>query len=100
MSPVSVVTSYLSYIGTHFAVQGMRRWFEETKRDRLVSLVAKELLNKYHKDHPKSGRAKMAYSLAMTEASSLTLIGEPEWLQLLVHLLMWLGIWYLLRKGE
>ena len=100
MSPVSVVTSYLSHIGTYFAMQGVRCWFSEARKDRLVNLVAKGLLNRYHKDHPKSGRAKLAFSLAMTEAVSLTLRGEPEWLQRLVRLSMRLGIWYLLRKGE
>ena len=84
MSPVSVVTSYLSHIGTYFAMQCLRCWFSEAKRDRLVNLLAKGLINRYHK----------------AEAVLLTLRGEPEWLQRLVRLSMRLGIWYLHRKGE
>ena len=100
MSPISVVSSYLPHIGTNFAMMGIRCWFSEARKDRLVCLVTKGLLNRFHKNHPKSGRAKLAFSLAMTSAVSITLRGAPEWLLQLVRSAMRLGIWFLLRKGE
>ena len=77
MSPISVITGYLPHIGTDFALRGIRCWFSEARHVRLVRLVSKGLLNRFHKNHPKSGRVKLAFSLAMTAAVSITLRGSP-----------------------
>jgi hypothetical protein len=100
MSPISVVTGYLPHIGTDYAMRGVHCWFNDARKDRLVNLVAKGMLNKFHKENPKSSRAKLAFTLSMTSAVSITLRNEPNWLIQLVRLSMRLGIWFLLRKGE
>ena len=100
MSPISTTTSYLSHIECYLDIEGVESRFGIARTSRLVKLVCKGLINAFHKKNPKSGRVKLAFSLPMTEAVSVTLKNGPEWLRVLVGLAMRMGIWYLLRKGE
>jgi hypothetical protein len=100
MSAVSLTTCYLPHINNYFTLLGIHTFFGAAVKGPLARLVAKGLLNQYHRLNPKCERVKLAFSLAMTGAVSNTLRDKPAWWRMLVRCAMRLGVWFLLRKGE
>jgi Phage integrase family len=97
LSPLSTCTVYLPGIANQFAIDDIPSHFSQALKLRRVQLVSKGFLNRYNRDNPKCGRAKVAFILDMTEGVFWVRSGV---LASVLYLAMRFGIYFLLRKSE